>query len=115
MRPNSSKRLELLLEMVPELARVAILVNPANPANIKGPRARPAAAPKRRVELLRAEARTPQEIDSAFSLIREQNAGALIVTPDPLFTQQRSQIAELAAKNRLPSVYAIRNMQRLVA
>ncbi len=100
------KRLELLLEMVPKLARVAALVNPANPANTKGLESLQTAAQKRRVELLPAEARTPQEIDSAFSLIRKQNAGALLVSTDPLFTQQTSQIAELAAKNRLPSVYA---------
>jgi putative ABC transport system substrate-binding protein len=101
------KRLELLLEMVPKLTRVAVLVNPANPSNMKALESFQAAAQKRRVELLRAEARTPQEIDSAFSLIREQNAGALIVASEPLLTQQTSQIVQLAAKNRLPSVSAI--------
>ena len=105
---TGAKRLELLLEMVPNLARVAVLVNAANPTqrlywgseNITQ-----AAAQKRRVELLLVEVRTPQDIDSAFSLMRKQNAGALVVAAEALFTQQTSQIAELAAKNRLPSTY----------
>jgi putative ABC transport system substrate-binding protein len=102
------KRLELLLEMVPSLGRVAILVNPDNPANYKGGRESPtlAAAQQRRVELLRVEARAPQEIDGAFSAIRGQKADVLMVSGDPLFGQNLARIAELAVKNRLPSIYA---------
>jgi putative ABC transport system substrate-binding protein len=98
------KRLELLLDMVPKLSRVAVMVNPTNPAQFTALESVQAAGQKRRVEILRSDARTPQEIDNAFSSIRQQNAGALIVLLNPLFQQQRSRIAELSAKHRLPSM-----------
>ena len=75
----SPKQLEMLLSMVPKLSRVAVLVNPSNAANIKSLEIVQAAGQKRGVKILRADARTPQEIDNAFSWIRQQNAGALIV------------------------------------
>ena len=65
-----------------------------------------AAGQKLGVRVLPVEARTPQEIDSAFAAMRQQNAGAVIVLLQPLFQQQRTQIAELAAKHRLPSMTA---------
>ena len=98
------KQLELLLSMLPKLSRVAILVNPANPTNVRNWKGVEAEAQKRGVKILHAEARTPQEIDSAFSWIRQQNAGALMVWTEPLFSQQRGQIAELTAKHRLPCI-----------
>jgi putative ABC transport system substrate-binding protein len=100
----SLKQLEMLLGMVPKLSRVAVLVNPSNTATIKVLERVQVEAQKRGVKILRAEARTPQEIDNAFSLIRQQNAGALIVLPEGFFQQQKDQIAELTAKHRLPSV-----------
>ena len=98
------KQLEMLLSMVPQLSRIAILVNPSNTDHIKSLEIVEAAGSKRGVTILRADARTPQEIDTAFSLMRQQNAGALIVFLESLFQQQRSQIAELTAKHRLPSM-----------
>ncbi len=98
------KRLEMLLTMVPKLSRVAFLVNPSNTANMKTLESVQAAGKKRGVTILGVEARTPQEIDNAFSLMRQQNAGALIVGLEGLFNQQKSQIAELTAKHRLPSI-----------
>ena len=102
------KRLELLLDMVPKLSRVAVLGNPSSPAHARALESIQAAGQKRRVEILRAVAQTPQEIENEFSLIRVQNAGALIVSLDPLFQQQSSRIAELSVKHRLPSVTADR-------
>jgi putative ABC transport system substrate-binding protein len=98
------KQLEMLLGMVPKLSRVAVLVNPSNTSNIRTLERVQTAGQKRGVKILRAEARTPQEIDNAFSWIRQQNAGALIVSLEPLFQQQKSQIAELTAKHGLPSI-----------
>jgi putative ABC transport system substrate-binding protein len=102
------KHLEMLLGMVPRLSRVAVLLNPTNPGNIDRLEAIQAAGQKRRLKILRAEARTPQEIDDAFTLIRQQNAGALMVLSEALFQQQVRQIGDLAAKHRLPSVAADR-------
>jgi putative ABC transport system substrate-binding protein len=100
----SPKQLEMLLDMVPKLSRVALLVNPTNAANLKSLEIVQAAGQKLGVKILRADARTPQEIDNAFSWIRQQNADALMMWTEPLFLQQKSQIAELTAKHRLPAM-----------
>ncbi|MBI3371486.1 MAG: ABC transporter substrate-binding protein [Betaproteobacteria bacterium] len=102
------KRLEMLLAMVPKASRVAILRNSSNPTSLKALQDVQAAGQKLRVKILPMEARTPQEIDNAFASMRQQNAGALLIFLSPLFQQQRNQIAELAAKLRLPSMAADR-------
>ena len=92
--------------MAPKLSRVAVLINPSNQASIKNMESIRAAGQKLGVNILAAEARSPQEIDGAFSLMRQQNAGALIVLLQPLFQQQKNRIAELAVKHRLPTMTA---------
>ena len=94
--------------MVPKLSRVAVLLNPANSAHATMLKNVQAAAHKANVKILPVEARTPQEIETAFSVMTRENARALIVGLDPFFIQQRSQIAEGAAKNRLPSIATFR-------
>ena len=98
------KRLELLRTMVPKVSRVAVLANPDLASTIDVVKILRAAGATLGVAILPVEARTPAEIDKAFSTARRQNAGALTVTLSPLFQQQRSQIAELALKQRLPSM-----------
>ena len=100
----SSKYLEMLLSMVPKLSRVAVLVNPANPAQFNFLKNIQAAAQKTNLKILPVEARTPQEIETAFSVMAREKAGAVIVSADEFFIQQRRQVAELAAKYRLPTV-----------
>jgi putative ABC transport system substrate-binding protein len=98
------KQLEILLVMVPRLSRLAILANPANAsyatlqANVE------AAARKAGVDVLAVQARTPRELESAFSTMAQKSAGAVIVVSDAFFTQQIRQIASLAEKNRLPLI-----------
>ena len=99
------KQLELLRELVPKVSRVALLRNPANPASAQGLRDAEAAARALGVRLQALEAQDPQEIDSAFAAMTRERAGALLVLPDPIFGNQRRQIAELAAKRRLPAIY----------
>jgi len=94
----------MLLSMVPKVSRVAVLMNSSSTANTKAMESVQAAGQKLGVKIQRAEARTPQEIDDAFSLIRQQNAGAVIVSFEALFNQQKNQIAELTAKHRLPAM-----------
>ncbi len=98
------KRLEMLLSIAPKLSRVAVLLNPSNVSNVNNIEMLEATGQKRGVKILRAEARTAQEIDSAFAQMRQQNAGALIVLLNPIFQNQISRIAELADKHRLPSI-----------
>jgi len=102
----NSKRLEMLLAMVPKLSRVAYLLNPANPQNVVGFKNTQTDGQKRGLTILPTEARTPQEIDNAFSVMHQQKAGALMVALDGFLQQQSSQIVELTAKYRLPSMTA---------
>ena len=95
------KHLEMLLAVAPRLSRVAVLTGPADQTTISELEA---AAQKTNIRILPAEVRTPPEIEIAFSRMARENAGAVIVSLNPLFVQQRRRIAELAAKNRLPSI-----------
>jgi putative ABC transport system substrate-binding protein len=99
------KQLELLKEVVPKVSRVALLRHPDNPASAAQLREAETAARALGVRLQPLEARNPQEIDSAFVAMTRERAGALLIIPDAIFGNQRRQIAELAAKGRLPSGY----------
>ena len=103
-RDSHAKQLEMLLSMVPKLSGVALLLNPSNPGNIGGLPTIEAAAQAQGIKILRADAQTPQEIDNAFSWMRQQNARALLVMPDSFFQQQKNQIVQLAAKHQLPTM-----------
>ena len=100
----SPKRLEILRGMVPKVIRVAVLVNPSNAASTAALRNVQAAAQKVGVKMQTVEASMPQEIAKGFAMMARQNAGALIVFADALINQQKTQIVELAAKHRLPSI-----------
>ena len=100
------KRLEFLLALKPTPRRVAVLFNPSNPGNIRNLESIQAAAQKLEVKTLPVEARTPEEIDTGFALMRREGADALIVFLQPLFQQQKRQIAAAAVNLRLPSITA---------
>jgi len=106
------KHVEMLLDIVPMLTRLAVLVNPTNSGHATLLKSIETAAQgtnvKTSLKILPMEARTPQEIENAFSMITREKAGACVVMLDPLFVQQRRQIAELATKHRLPSVSPFR-------
>ena len=102
------KLLEMLRGMVPKVTRVAVLVNPANPSNTLALKNVQAAAQKLGVKIQPVEAGTPQEIANGFTVMARQNAGALIVSLDGLLIQQKGQIVEFAAKQRLPAIAAHR-------
>jgi putative ABC transport system substrate-binding protein len=104
----SLKFLEMLRSMVPKVSRVAVLVNPANSANVQTLESIRAAAQKIKINILLGEARTSQDIRNAFSAMTRQGAGAFIVLTDGAFIDQRRQIADLATRNRLPSIASFR-------
>jgi putative ABC transport system substrate-binding protein len=104
----SPKLLEMLLTMAPKLSRVAVLVNPSNPGHATMLKNVQAAAQGAKVKVLPVDARTPQEIETAFSVMTKENAGAIIVVRDALLNQQVRQIVQLATKHRLPLVASIR-------
>jgi putative ABC transport system substrate-binding protein len=102
----TGKRLELLHEMLPTAAVVALLVNPRNTGNTEEEtRSVQDAARALGLQAHMLRASTPSEIDTAFGAIIERRAEGLIVSGDPFFTNRRNQIIALAASHALPAVY----------
>lgn len=89
---------------MPKLSHVAVLVNPDNSSHITLLKSIRAAAQSANIKITPVMARTPQEIVAAFPIITRENAKGLIAAADALFNQQCRQIAELAEKQRLPSI-----------
>jgi putative tryptophan/tyrosine transport system substrate-binding protein len=103
------KRLQLLKEAVPRVARVAVLVNPqTGPATGARLKELEDAAKALRVELQVQEARAFQEIDHAFTAIARERSQALLEMNDPMFWTQRKRIVDLAAKYRLAGIFQSR-------
>ena len=100
----SPKTLEIMQSLVPRLSHVAVLVNPANSTHAAILKSIQTAAAKHNIKVLPAEARTAEEIERVFSAMAREHAGAVIVVIDAFFVQQGRQIADLAAKHRLPSM-----------
>jgi putative ABC transport system substrate-binding protein len=106
------KSLELLKQAVPGVSRVAFLLKPdAMPDRAKKDRLKAAdvAARALGVRLQVVEARGPEDFDRAFSAMTRARADALAVLSTPVFDSERRRLVDLAAKNRLPTVYSYRN------
>jgi putative ABC transport system substrate-binding protein len=103
-----SRRLQLLKEMTPRATRVAVLLNPANPTNPLQLKEIQVAAAGAGVALVPLEVRGREDIDRAFVATRKERATAVVVLADPMFGSEVTPIAELAAKNRLPTIWAER-------
>ncbi len=106
----SSKYLELLRTAVPKLSRVAVLMNPGNPSHARlfVPNIL-AAAKKNGVTIVPVQLNSASQIDAAFSAVKQERVGALIVLPDGLFYGQARRIAEFALQQHLPTMFADRN------
>ena len=104
----SPKHFELLTIMVPRLSRVAVLANPGNSSHPAILKSLQTAAQQVGIKVLPMDARTPEEIERGFAMMKRERAEAVIVAADGFFVGQRRRIAELAAKNRTPSMYAFR-------
>jgi putative tryptophan/tyrosine transport system substrate-binding protein len=102
------KQLELLKEVAPKISRMAVLQNPSNQAHPFVLRQAEGAARTLGLQLHIVQAGTPAEIDAAFATMRSQRAGGVLILRDSFFLAQRAQIAALAAKDRLPSVYGLK-------
>jgi putative tryptophan/tyrosine transport system substrate-binding protein len=104
----SAKIVEMLLSVTPRVSRVAILVNPGNSSNAAIAINLQVAMQGESAIGLPMEASTAEDIEDAFSRMRRQDAGAVVVVADTLFFEQRQRIAELAIKHRLPSMFSFR-------
>jgi ABC-type uncharacterized transport system substrate-binding protein len=104
----TGKQLELLKEMVPRVNRVAVLWNPSNRSTqLLVDQAR-GAARKLVLQLQVLEARRAEDIEAAFTAMSRDRAGALLLLADAMLILQRTRIADLAAKARLPVMYTQR-------
>src|SRR5262245_37903143 len=104
----NGKRLELLQQLIPNLSTVAFLVRVGSPATPEHTKEAERAARALRLRLQVVAARDHSDLEKAISAAR--GAGALLVVDDTVFTTQRAKIAELALKNRLPTMYGHRDM-----
>src|SRR6266513_559321 len=102
----SGKRLELLKESFPRLSRVAVLHYPATHSSKVTMEETEQAARLLNVHLQPVGVETSNELENAFSAMNKKHAEALIKLPSAVLTSYRKQIVELAAKNRLPAMYA---------
>ena len=101
------KRLELLLELVPQARLIALLINPNSP-NVWIEDVH-AAARGKRVLLPILKAGSDTEIDAAFASLIQLHAGALVIGDDPIFTRRRDQLVTLAAHHAVPAIYYSRD------
>jgi putative ABC transport system substrate-binding protein len=103
------KRLEILKEIVPTASRIAVLVNPDNPAALPQMRSAEATAHRLGVELRPVlEVRSPGDLERAFGAAARARAHGALRMIDPLISILRKETASLAAKHRLPVIYPTR-------
>jgi len=105
----TAKRLELLRELVPQLVRIAVLVNPADATltetQLKGVNA---AAGAMGLQIQVFNANTSAEIDAAFETMGRERPDAILVGTTAFLNGRRVQLAHLATFHRLPAIYALR-------
>jgi putative ABC transport system substrate-binding protein len=102
------KRVELIKELMPGLARLAVLRNPLVAIHASFWQETEAAARKLGVALQPIEVRAPEDFEAAFRAAARGNAQALIALDDALTVGHRLRIVALAATTRLPAMYGLR-------
>ena len=102
----SAKRLELLKEVVPGLARTAVVWNAANPANVLAWNETQRAAHTLGVTLQSYAVKDRRDLEGAFAVMAEASPDALFVLEDALTAQYQQEIADFATQHHLPSMFA---------
>jgi putative tryptophan/tyrosine transport system substrate-binding protein len=109
MAPDlGGKRLELLKEVLPQLASVAVLWNAANPYAALVFKETQAAGRTFGIEVQSLEVRGPDDFAGAFETARQQGPNALITVEDPLTVGHRTLLAGFAAEQQLPALHGLR-------
>ena len=105
-----AKRLELLRDLLPGAARIAVLVNPAD-ASLSEPQSKEVtdAARTMGLQIQVHNANTSAEINSAFEAIARERPDAVVVASTPFLNGRQVQLAQLAAFHRLPTISALRD------
>jgi putative ABC transport system substrate-binding protein len=104
----TGKRLMLLHQMMPMAVRVAVLVNPLNSAAAGTLREVQEAARTNALQIQVLNASTSRDIDAAFDALARERPDALFVASDAFFAGRRTQLATLAARDRIPATYPMR-------
>jgi putative ABC transport system substrate-binding protein len=99
------KRVQWLHELMPEAGKIATLINPASPLDIKMTMTDMEAATRAGLQMLTIKAQTESDFEPAFAQVVRQGAQALLVSADPFFNSRRIQIVALAARYALPAAY----------
>ena len=104
----ASKRLELLIEVVPSVTVIGLLTNPNNPRTDFEIGQLQAAARTAGKQILVVKASGERDFDVAFETLVQERASAVLIPADPLFFLWREQLVALAARHALPAMYDVR-------
>ena len=100
-----AKRLELLRDLLPNVAGIAVLVNPNFPDAASQSKDAQEAARMLGQKIHVVNASSEADFDGVFATLVQLKAGALIVTVDPVFNSRRDQLVTLAARHKIPAIY----------
>jgi putative tryptophan/tyrosine transport system substrate-binding protein len=104
-----TKLLESLVQMAPNLRRIALMYSPTSPVYQRYLDPLDAIAPSAGPTLIKTPVRDVAEIETAIKTMANEPNGGLVVLPEPLFPVYRKQIVELAAQYNLPAIYPFRS------
>ena len=104
----AGKRLQILKELVPALAHVAVLYNPGDRNKSLEYKEAQVAARSLLLTLQALEANSPSGIDAAFEKMASERAQALMILADSFMNGHVQKLADLSLKNRLPAIYGFR-------
>jgi ABC-type uncharacterized transport system substrate-binding protein len=99
----AAKRLELLREVVPAAARIAVFTNPTNPTTSLKDVGQAARAMGLQIKVFNVS--SIREVDAAFATLASERADGLFVANDPFFIDRRVQLSQLAAHYSLPAIH----------
>jgi ABC-type uncharacterized transport system substrate-binding protein len=103
------KRLELLRELVPTAAVIALLFNPTNPVTESDAKGIQAAAGTIGQQIRILNASSERDLDAVFATLVQQRVDALLVNNDAFFSSRHNQIVALAAHHAVPAIYYLRD------
>jgi putative tryptophan/tyrosine transport system substrate-binding protein len=106
--PLAQKRLEILRELLPKAANVAMLVNPNSPDIVPEIREVQAAAQVNGFNIATSNATTAAELDEAFKTLAGNRPDAMLIGSDPFFVSRSEQFAKFASQAKIPAIYPFR-------
>jgi putative tryptophan/tyrosine transport system substrate-binding protein len=103
-----AKQFEMLHETVPKTPLIGYLTDSTNPTTEADIKYTLAAADQVGQKVTIVQAHTDSELEAAFNILVQQHVGALIVNPDAFFLTRRDKLVELAARQKIPTIYNLR-------